>query len=904
MKSVTLLSRLILSGLLILAFGCGVETQKVRESFENGFASKEIQKLANQELELRGETEKIIARTQRDQNEFTLPVAVIDNGVDVAHPDLVNRFIYKIDGEKIVGVGHDFMGEDEIASSALINPELFAITAAKVNNGLIVLGTRNPFEFLLKQNQLFTIHFMNNFKADPVLQNSLFARIDADSFNIFGLYNIYLSRDKKVYFDPEIYAQKKTDGLLLKASFRTDVIENPALADEWTFREIHSLLDPQYFNQRADGATALFRVLQRIEHGDRMFNLIVESFKSYPFLGELDAATELLVDYRVSRNQSINVDRDAEKESAVSFMSSSLEYELQGINAIDPLLKLKSRLSTMELVHLDLGREKTSYPQFAVNADSAAQAFDRSLETFKEYKNVLGQIKLSATEKYAKKTFDVTQANVEKMNKFILKERAGDFQELGNREFVSDFSSRYRRVHFRTNHPYLSALAESESHGTHVSGIIAQQNPNIRIYPIRITTRSAVVTNNEFARLSDEFKVQFKNWLAEPIVVRSIYSKVPTLRFDFANEPVSTEDRTAYAAKLMESMEEAIDMDFESGSLNFIFFEELEKAIAHVASQKIKVANISLGAEMDQKIPRFSEIDPEKDMVKFFNFLHFENVKFRLGKFLTTEARNTLFVVAAGNSSAWVDGKTRSALPVDLSSRFFEQFEDGQTYIAPNNHIANILGVGSLNPDQDLSSFTNVLLGLKTPMIFAEGEDILSPIKSTDGSSVQQYIMEKIPMIGMPVDVADSRMMDLIKKLPQYKDFAGQDTFADQVSADWYQSFGYHQVLQNTAVFHLAAKYNDHRGRMSGTSMATPAAVGYIADQILKYAQENQIAKTDIYDNENFTPTKLIQRLEASGSPLFPENSVFPFKKINVTGKYSRGDKIQELDLVLKEILK
>jgi hypothetical protein len=28
----------------------------------------------------------------------------------------------------------------------------------------------------------------------------------------------------------------------------------------------------------------------------------------------------------------------------------------------------------------------------------------------------------SATEKYAKKTFDVTQANVEKMNKFIKKD--------------------------------------------------------------------------------------------------------------------------------------------------------------------------------------------------------------------------------------------------------------------------------------------------------------------------------------------------------------------------------------------------------------------------------------------------------------------------------------------------
>ena len=354
----------------------------------------------------------------------------------------------------------------------------------------------------------------------------------------------------------------------------------------------------------------------------------------------------------------------------------------------------------------------------------------------------------------------------------------------------------------------------------------------------------------------------------------------------------------------MDLMTEAIDIDFESGSLNFIFFEELENAIRHVAGKKIKIANISLGAEQNQEIPRFAEINPDKDMVKFFKFLHFEHVKYRLGKLLTTDASQTLFVVAAGNSSAWVDGKTRSALPVDLSSKFLEAFEDGQTFTAPNNHIKNILGVGSLNPDYDLSAFTNVLLGLKTPMIFAEGEDILSPIKSTDSSAVQQYIIEKIPGLEIPVDVSDTRMMDLIKQLPQYKELAKEDTFADKVAMDWFYAMGYTRQLQSAAVFHLAAKYNDHRGRMSGTSMATPAAVGYIADQIIKFAQANQIAKTEIYDNENFTPEKLIQRLNESGTPLFPENSVFPFKKINISGKYDHGDKVQALDLAIKEILK
>ena len=890
---------------LLLGLGCSVETQKARENFEGGFVSKELQKLANQELELRTVKSEILERTQSDLQKLTIPVAVIDNGVDLAHPDLTDRFIYDIANGEIIGSGLDVMGDDSFASSSLINPELFATTASELKNGLIVLGTRNPFEFLIDHNKRFTAHFLRAFKADPVLQNSLFATIDEESFNVMGLYKIALTAEKKEFFDSETYESKKTSGLLLNASFRASLKEKAELADEWGFAEIHYLVDRKVYNERGTGGLTIpFGNLARIEHGDRLYKLILDTTKSYPFYSELDAAVTRLADFRLARSQQITVDMVAEKSSAANFMSSALEYQLQGTNFIDPLIRLRHGMINVKVQELDLFREKTDYPEFIVEKNAAELAHVKTGEILSTYQKAMSQIQLTATERADKRTFDQRLGNVLKFNSYVLRERASDIQELTGPTFNSDFSSRYRKVYFRTNHPYLSALGEDESHGTHVSGIIAKQHPDIRIYPVRVTTRSALVTKSEYERLTKNFKAQFKVWLAEPIVVRAIYQRVPAMRFDFAAEPATKEERLAYAERASASMDEAIDIEFEGGSLNFLFFEELEKAIEAVALKKIKVANISLGAELSKEVPRLSEINPDQDMVQFFRYLQFEHVKYRLGQLLTTTAKNTLYVVAAGNSSAWVDGKTRSALPVDLGSHFLKKFEDGQEFIAPNNHVKNVLGVGSLNPDHDLSDFTNVLIGLNTPMIFTEGEDILSPIKSTDTSGVVSYIAKKVPDLIGPVAVSDTRVTDHLKTLPEFAELAKKEDFADRISRYWGAHFSVYGQLRSATLFHLAAKHSDHRGKMSGTSMATPAIVGILASQISEAAREHKLSTEQIYESEIFTPEKLIAKLNAIGTPVFPENSLFPFKKVDVRGKYDRGTEIQALDKEIAEILK
>lgn len=120
---------------------------------------------------------------------------------------------------------------------------------------------------------------------------------------------------------------------------------------------------------------------------------------------------------------------------------------------------MKGKLTNKLMATAELGRAKTSYPEFALRPDTYLKVFDESQAVFTEYQAILNQIKLSATEKYAKREFDAQYSNVIKVDQFIMNERAADFKELASRDFISDFSSRYRRSYFRASHPYLPCLS-------------------------------------------------------------------------------------------------------------------------------------------------------------------------------------------------------------------------------------------------------------------------------------------------------------------------------------------------------------------------------------------------------------------------------------------------------------
>lgn len=902
-------SRMAFLALLFIFCGCSVETQKPRESFDSQTLPQELLKLANQTLELNSYQGDIISRLKSEKRNENLSIAVIDNGVDIAHPDLMSKLDYQIDNEKIVGVGHDFMGDDNFPSSVLINPELFAFTAFEIKNGLIVQGNENVFKKMLALDTQFSKLFLEKLKSHPILSQSLFAKINEKSFNIFGLYQFVISpKMAKDLFNPEKYTANLEARKLLKSTFRSDVVSSTAL-QEFSLNQIYYFLDQKadWSFAAATGKSNIFLSLNTIEHGDLMFNLIVETFKEFAGREELKSGIEKVVDFRLGRDHRLNTVREDEVSNACNFLSEALEYHKRGSLAADPITRLTESTVDEQLSNLDLLRAPGDYPVLQVNQNSYLESLNSSFEKIKIYGIAVTSIEKTAAEQLDLKTYNRNLNINLKAAKAFADLRADELKNIFQPDFKSSYSSLYRKHFFRSMHPYISSFSQSESHGTHTAGIVAKQNDNIRIYPIRITTRSALVTKQEKARLLEKFSAAFEAWLARPVVSRAIYRKLPKLvgitPAGPIAEPTNQDERQAFAKLLMQKLKTGMDVAFEENPLDFLFFKELEESFLHVAEKKIKVASISLGTEINNRIPQFKDLDPELDLRTVFTFLNYEFVKFHLGEIMATTAKDTLFVVAAGNSSTWIDGKTHSALPVDMSSRFLKPFEDNADYFAPNNHLVNVLGVGSLSPDEDLSDFTNVLLGLKTNIIFAVGEDVLSPIKSTDLSPVLSVVDKMIPSISPPVSLSDSRMVSQFFNLETFSSLKENDEASNKISN--YLFNGFNQIFSSVSALktHLAMKYSDHRERFSGTSMATPAVAGVMGDLILNKASRLNIATTEIYNHPEFTPEVLVKDLRMNSLPLFPESPENDLRKIDVRGKYERGDKIQELEKYLQSIL-
>jgi len=894
---------------LVLAFffvaACSVETQKARESFDSNHLPPQLAKLANQTLELRPLKEEIINRVDQDKNIFTLPIAVIDNGVDLAHPDLVSKYAFRIEKGEIAGVGHDFMGDDEFSSSCLINPEIFTFTAKEIKNGLIVIGDQNPFDLMLDLDQKISAAFLAKIKADPILSQSVFSRLSIRSFNAFGLFRIVNDESKKNIFSPSLYNDVKAEGKLLTLDFRQKAQSNEILAKAWGLENIYHFLDyPDQLMDAGTGLPTMTLFINNIEHGDRFVQKVKETFAELPEGQILKDAIAKLVEFRIQRDHTPAPDRTDAANSAAQTLSQALQYHKQGISATDPILDLRVSTMRVALSGMDLFRKPQDFPSVQVTPDFVAANVKTSQDRIEDYRALLNEIPLSAQEKFKVRGFDRTFVKTKAMNQAYLAERGSELPLIYDANFHSQYTSLLRKYFFRTKHPFYSQLSEKEVHGTHVSGIVAKQNEALRIYPIRVTTRSALLTHSEYLRMVQKYKDEFKLWLQAPIVTKAIVAKFGKMLPLNYQEPKTSAERLEFATLLMESMNEAIDMAFESGTMDFIFFDELKQALRHVGEKKIKVANISLGAEQKNEIPSLAAIDPEKDLPAVFSFLNFEFLKFQIGEILSTVSKGTLFVVAAGNSSTWVDGKSHSALPVDVTSRFLAPFENGTDLIAANNHLNNVLGVGSLSPDEDLSGFTNVILGMTTPMIFAVGEKILSPVKATDLSPILTVIGSHVSglMQEMPVSPFDLRLINKFKeKNTQLEDSPEIDGKIGQ-----YYSMGLAEMDTVVTAFstQLAIQFNDHREYLSGTSMATPAVVGTIGDQIVKRAQTLGLKPEDVYDHPEMTPSQLIKNLKAIGKPLFPENPEYPFQKVDIRGKYDRGEKGQRLEQKLKLILK
>jgi subtilisin family serine protease len=875
---------------VLLLSACKVENQKTGEIFSANTLPQILYRIANQIHELVA-VEGEIVKTSTECNPDCLDVAVIDNGVDLAHPDLYRRIHFSVKNNRMAGAGWDVLGDDSYASSNLMNPTLFAFGAGKIENGRITNPPANPLDLIAEYNQSFMETFVTHVRASKELQGTLF---DQMSFQHTSLYELHKLVNAKTDMLKAFEERKKIYGVFRRGDL-PKLEKNPAAIDPAVFHLLET--NPWRTYVQGMGTT--------LDGYDKLLEIAENDIKTFPKAAEYAQALESLIQYLDGRDFDESTTQDRKVNDSLDKVNTALTKKLYGHLNDDSIynLELANELTLLQRSYIK--GEKVEIP--LAKPQAMAQNLDESYQLFGNYLNYVSKMpNLTLAEKLN------TQEAVKNYQKYLkLAKWADQERKLAEVPTYSGYkpnfdSHLYRKRFIRANHPFVSEKSVTESHGSHVSGIILSQAEGLKIVPVRVSTESLQLPKDIRNEYASKFKTGFHEWMNNPLVFRAVGSKLSKWFPQWNFNDLSRGNREKVSNEIMGLLDDSINLSVDDHLLDHVFVEEIIKAVKYVGTQKIKVANISLGTSFEKPPQHLGDGNPVTNLKEFFAFLKFEYFKFKLGEEIRNSAAETVFVVAAGNESNWVDGQSRSALPVDLSSPFlmgFERPEFGE--VAPNNGLKNVIAVGSLDREDQLSSFTNVFLGKHVPFVFARGEVILSAIKSVDTSGIDQALMKWYPDLDniMTLGMTDARLKPFAADL--WKKMSGKKTEPTSEEIDYMQKYlSYTMALigNHDAFFrnHLAVRFAEHKAVMSGTSMASPAVAGALGKLILEKKAKLGLQGQSIYDNPEFKAEVLVQELMSRTEPIDPNNNLYGLKKL--VGLKEMVDTEQDLDKFLKAL--
>jgi subtilisin family serine protease len=745
------------------------------------------------------ERDKIVVRVQEDAKRTDLlKIAVIDSGVDIAHKDLQSQIDYRLVDGKLASAGIDIMGGGASGTHILVNPTLFAFGAKTIKNGLIDGPVESPLLLIKQTNEAFQEIVHNAIQNDADLKGTVFAQVPKESFSIGAGYGLG--------FDSFEEKLKKYEETATKNVFLTP--------DEMTEKDVTDFrLTPDAHD------IAVYLNAPFIKHGDRFIKIIRDS------LVILDQKTDFrrnitnLNTFMKAKNDSASINE------AVTAIREGLNLSLWGIDAYDPQFRLELMFSKDKKYR---GLSLTQAADLFVNEGLLAyEEYEKSPDLTEEKKKM------------------IVKAKKELANVKLAARNLQDLQK--NSDEYRKMRSDLRRHVYRTLHPYILPEGNTNSHGTHVSGVIAKQDPRIRIVPVRVTTMSVAVSDARKNELRKRFISDFAAWSQLPIVMelkKEVLSEYSNLRIS--------------DAAILRHLEDYL----KKNTLNIVFIDDVLKAVEAAGKNQIKLANVSLGTtfQKDHSLKQKAQ--------SYVSDLFAEFARYRIGQTMGEKAPGTLFMIATGNDGGWVDGVSKTGFPVGITSaRLLKVAKQMNLPDAPNNAIRNVLAVGSINPNGTLTPFTNILIDPKIPQIFSTGEEVNSSVPAKDLEKPTKLVEVKFSNIT-------NTIINLRTDLMAISD-PESDKKMERLGSDL--NFLDNMKLATSLVIHMNEP--DGRTRMSGTSMATPTVTGILGKLVLEKMTAENISSKDLYMDPRVMPEAIIKDA-FSLAKLSPHSSTITIKML------------------------
>lgn len=796
---------------------CLTERQKPHEIFVDGQFPEKLRQIANPE-----------PLGSHKADEENLVVAVIDNGTDYNHEDLRDRIAYDYEDGRITGAGIDIFGDDNWAAPTLVRGDFYAITARSISDGRIEAGEMTPEEFLEGINKKFADVFFKALKKDSRFQNSLYEKLSPNNFSIYGALNIRSMLQgwlkAKSEKRPKLGAQKPRNNEPFYEHGLSSIALNVVYRSEWkmTARGTPSVFPeilPFLKNNRAFMKFLLKHIDLALELEYNGLTLIqsIDQYADYDAAQKgfksLDNILLAAPDYATAHYFLTRPDSYSEQNPLKTFVqyicSSLTDTQLNSLKAMSQEEGVKW-LSEKFAPYNERIKKVIEY-----RIDSEAVTPNQKAHA-RRYQRRWPQLSqsLSATFSDQWESFKTCQV---KYNNQAHKKRALDI-----------LNGRYN--------PFAGGGHDTVSHGTHVAGIVAAQHPDISIFPVRVMTSSLKANPDSDKKMKEKHLQEFFHWLNLPPIQSWIAERF------VKNGWMGEYNKEAF----FDLYKEYVERNFSNQTITYYFVDELSQAIKEVGQRGLKVANISLGDKLEDT-PNSGELLQEDQIDETFRYIEFEFFKNKIAQMAHTHARDTLFVVAAGNGNDWIDGDSRSGLPCDISSPGFAPHDPNKELI--QNKVENILCVGSIKEDEKLSSFMTLPIDRELPFVLSFGESVYSTVKTSDCRGAKQKNYQKFgdpPVMGF--FEPDEEFIEMLKsfdyKAEDLKDEkkVAQIFYRDFSMLEAYIAYG-HRTLEFTTCMDQPA-----RARMTGTSMASPAVAGYIAQWILESPSRRHLSPKELIE--------------------------------------------------------